>query len=645
MKRKNKNTSFTYKENSGISVSDKSVIKGDINQEIHNEYTIYQLNTSYEDLSYKKLGKEYDLLKLEEISKESILQSSLMPWHRSFGISFESFFHNNYCIDSLVQLASHKQIFFSQFERENKKKKCIFLGEAGAGKSFLMKMHCINLLNAKKHAIYVCAEDWKIDSDIVSYIKDVLNQTIIPPNDLLLIIDGIDELFANNYNELGKLISQTSSLNCGVWLGCRTNFYNSAKCLESIPYEKVVVQSWNPTQAYNFVKNYSIITNNSNIITKYTKMPNAINGINSFSKNPLQLSMLVYIIECDRINVLLQNNEYLLYKNFFEIWVNNELLRLENNKYDEEYVFSEWAKTARELYTDSKRESKIQNIPILTSIIKSTISNKEYCNVSAFWHRSFMEYILAKEAIDSMLQSSQAVIQKLKNNNRSDIDFYIKKAFFYMSYLEKNTIIENLITAYNQVEKDLNNEIEMFYVQNQIIYYLTRMNSSSNAISEFIKKKYFDEKRPIMRQGMAYGAANIGLWEIALAFAKEMRIPNSDANRINRAWTLIFYGDQPDEDPLNYEDTHNSLWERSKNARLRRLSGCKSKDRAFRMFDLCILHGFYESRNWEGLTLEELKIIEGTETKIVGYLPEVVEFLTEKKAELVEDYKKNLNIV
>lgn len=204
--------------------------------------------------------------------------------------------------------------------------------------------------------------------------------------------------------------------------------------------------------------------------------------------------------------------------------------------------------------------------------------------------------------------------------------------------VNKNKIIGNLISAYKEAENELSNENEIFYVHNQIVYYLTRMNSKSDAIKSFIVHSYDIETQPIMKQGIAYGAANIGLLDVALDFAKRMDDPNSSENLTNRAWTLIFYGDKPDEDPLEYEDIHNAPWQRSKDARLRRLCGNKSKDQAFRMFDLCVLHGFYESRGWNELSREDLNIIKDTETDIKGYSSDVIDFLRKKKQDLINNY-------
>lgn len=167
---------------------------------------------------------------------------------------------------------------------------------------------------------------------------------------------------------------------------------------------------------------------------------------------------------------------------------------------------------------------------------------------------------------------------------------------------------------------------------------------NAEPVETFIKSIYSNENQAIMRQGIAYGAANLGIFDIALQFARGMNA-GSVEDLTNRSWTLVFYGDMPDEDPLHYVDDGTAPWNRSRAARLRRLQGTGKKECAFRMFDLQIMYGFLESRGWKGLSEGELKIIESCETDIEGYPAEVVDFLSGAKEKLVREYRRRLHYV
>lgn len=634
-------------DNFGQHISGKNEINGDvINGNVINQY-YYIDNCGNSEHNDKIEINDYDLAELEQICKESILNFSLTPWNRSFGLSFKSAL-NSYCIDPFVTINTNRSddsVLFSNLNKEDLKK-CIILGDAGSGKTFILKKLFVDTIKTGKKALYICADDWNNESHLSNYIKNILSSKTKPEKDFLLIIDGIDEIFATNHAELQNLITITSQIKCDICLGCRTDFYNNAKCLENIPHKRIFLQEWKEEQASKYVKKYTEKVGKTDIFIKYEYLLKS-QSINTFYSNPLRLSMLLYIIENDTViendtaQNIIKNNEYELYEAFFKLWLKNETTNSNAPCLAPDEIYSQWEQIARLMYM-GVRSIRILNIRALISIFKVYPDNENYFCVFDFWHRSFMEFLLAKDAIDSMLTSSMSVIESLKNNNRSDVDFFIKKAFLTKSRYENNKIIKNLIAAYNEVEQILHEKQEIFYVQNQIVYYLTRMNYKSKEIVEFIKDIYTDQLHPIMQQGVAYGAANIGLMDIALDFALKMKDPHSIQNSVNRAWTLIFYGDQPDEDPLNYEDIHSASWKRSKDSRLRRLSGDENKHKAFRMFDLCILHGFYESRNWKDLTASDLEIIENTLTNIPEYTSEVRFFLETKKTELVSLCKEKI---
>lgn len=582
----------------------------------------------------------FELTDLEKQNLISVFHYSLTPWRRSAGLLFGEICNTPYCIDPYIKfgnLESDTKTLFSGCIDILKDRHCIILGDAGCGKSFAMRKFCVDLLTKDKHALYISAQDWNNGSIIARYIDDVLNCRIVPPEDLLILFDGIDEVFATDHIGLAELINKTNTVKCKIWLGCRTDYYDRAQCFDSIPYQRVYLQEWTPEQSLAYVTEH-VKKSKKDITKKYDYLLKQNNCIESFCKNPLRLSMLIYILETDDKELQLHNNEYLLYSLFFSQWINNELTRSKEINQDEEAILVEWQRIARMLYIDRYSEITVNNSSVMISVLKVTKASLNNYKVNDFLHRSFMEFLLAKEAVDAMLKSPDEIIKTLKYNNRSDVDFYIKKAFINQPAVKKNKIISNLISAYEKAETKLNSESEIFYVHNQIVYYLTRMNSKSDTIKSFIMQCYEHETQPIMRQGIAYGAANIGLLDVALDFAKRMDDPNSPENLTNRAWTLIFYGDQPDEDPLEYEDIHNVPWQRSKDARLRRLQGNKHKDRAFRMFDLCILYGFYESRGWNEFTKEDYNIIKNTEINIEGFSSDVNDFLRKKQTDLINKY-------
>lgn len=279
-------------------------------------------NESFPLSLFDDIVTKHSSLNLDEIEKInliSIYNSSLLPWKRSYGLLLGDVYNTAFCIDPNVKVGNIFQSNIASFSAKKDtllQNNCIFLGEAGCGKTFLLRKVCMELLKDEKHVLYLSAQDWTNKNIIFNYINDVLNGIVVPPNDLLIIIDGIDEIFATNHTELAQLISKTSMVNCYFWLGCRTDYYDSAICLDSIPYQRIYLQEWKSNQSLQYVKEYNQKLNN-NILEKYLCLINQNNNIESFLKNPLRLSMLIYILENDTKDIVLHNNEYLLYNDFF----------------------------------------------------------------------------------------------------------------------------------------------------------------------------------------------------------------------------------------------------------------------------------------------------------------------------------------
>ncbi len=586
------------------------------------------------------------VLSFEEIIKKNrqyVLNSLVSPWLASESRSFNYIYTNNLYIQPDIKINGEKKRiplrdYLTRIDGKNTK--TWVLGEAGIGKTTLLKHTFLEHIKSGEKGIYVTADSF----DIRIHAENTLfyDNDIIFGDDVALFIDGIDEAFANNPFLINEFIKNLRHLDCEMWLGCRTPFFNKySKELSTLSGVSITIQTWDEKDINSFI---------SGFCTEENEVSNRINrllGSKSyleFCNNPLRLSMIIYIAEKTPLDRQVRlTNDYYLYSNFFELWVNNETKRL-NNKSCAEDLYSIWYKVSRELYENDETVIAEDN-SIINSLLNRTSLDGYSWKVEGFFHRSLMEFLLARKAIESMLLSSDCAIQDLKHNNRSDVDHFIKRGLETISYQKKNTIIRNLINAYYASEQTLIDPDKVFCVQNQIVYYLTRMKTrNTEPIINFLRDIYKQEKRPIMRQGIAYGAASLDLFDIALQFAKEMEAPDSEANIVNRSWTLVFYGDVSDidVDPIRFRDDGKVPWDKARQARLRRFKGNSKKDKAFRMFDFCIMIGFYISRNWENINENDLKIIESCEVNINEFPPEINSFLQNKKQCLVNEYKKHL---
>ena len=79
------------------------------------------------------------------------------------------------------------------------------MGEAGTGKTTLIKHTFLEYIKSGKQAIYTTADN--LDLRIQSNNSFIFENSINFDNDLVLFIDGVDETFANNPSKLNSFIN------------------------------------------------------------------------------------------------------------------------------------------------------------------------------------------------------------------------------------------------------------------------------------------------------------------------------------------------------------------------------------------------------------------------------------------------------
>ena len=143
-----------------------------------------------------------------------------------------------------------------------------------------------------------------------------------------------------------------------------------------------------------------------------------------------------------------------------------------------------------------------------------------------------------------------------------------------------------------------------------------------------------------MKLDIAYGAVLTEHSRVGLEYAKSLK-PGSDSDKINRSWTVAYFGDVQ-ANPYLYQDTRKASWKKSREARLKRFQSDKRKALKFRILDIPLMYCFYVSREWKDVNPKDFAIIKQTVVDHPIYTEEEKEFLREQKKQLVEEYEKNL---
>lgn len=529
----------------------------------------------------------------------------------------------------------------------------IICGDAGSGKSTLLRYLFAFQQLDDMTTIYITASEARNANGILSIIKESCKED---KKKYLVLIDGIDEEFSNCNEQYRSLLSSIKADTSIVfWLGCRTDFYIQNRH-KDLYFEKnrLTIQRWTKPQFEHFVRSYSKKRNNEDISTRVFSWKEQKKLDESMFSNPFQLSLIVYLAEDEKQELNIRNI-YDLYETFIKEWILRERDRRTTTASNIEII---------ELLRNIAYGIYSQNYSIISSTVEISLYNNNsavrnlliqdhqyqslegYIYISAFYHRSIAAFMLANHLIHAFLTSNFSDIEKITTLKlKNDVTDFVQRRFESMDHSEKEKIKLTLFEMYNHQVQDSKNESR---IKEQSIYYLTRLGIDvSEFVVEIINSNPTD---PYMKLSLAYGCVlsdNPIMRKYALDYAKSLTIENSENARVNRAWTVVYFGDVSGKDPYTYKDDEKCDWTNARNARLTRFTKEKPrlKDYRFWLFDIPLIHSYLKDRDWKDVAQEDFDIISSISIPRGDvFLEEEIDFLTEQKEKLLKDYQEHLEI-
>ena len=183
----------------------------------------------------------------------------------------------------------------------------------------------------------------------VKYVRDLLDG-YIEDDDKVILLDCIDEVYLDKPNELNILISKIQKLKkIHVWLGWREEHLskNETDDLMHTISDIVVLKKWDLKRTLKYVKIYAKETNQPIVEKEFNKLISEDKNIVSFTENPFQLTLLVYLLENPKEIKAIEHDWnhsgltlYLLYKYFIECWIEKEHMRNTSFTKKEEIISS-----------------------------------------------------------------------------------------------------------------------------------------------------------------------------------------------------------------------------------------------------------------------------------------------------------------
>lgn len=667
--------SYTWDfENVSVQVYEYENVEGKAEQGFHKSHAFYNehdLPFSFEMLFSNANNEEkfdcknynnnilFDIEAFEQ-NKKNIKNELILPWmNRS--ISFDAVFPKIF-IEPIFKSEKKKRNYASCDEliRKNIDKNIIITGDAGVGKSTLLQYIYLFKNNTPPRFLYIRAmsliNDLQESNDYlyIKYVRDLLNGYIEDEGKVIL-LDCIDEVYLDKPKELNILISKIQKLKkVHVWFGWREEHLskNETDDLMHVISDKVVLKKWNLKRTLKYVKIYAKETNQPSIEKEFNKLIAEDNNIISFTENPFQLTLLVYLLENPKEIKAIEHDWnrsaltlYLLYKYFIDCWIEKEQIRNTSFSKKEEIITCLCDISKTFYYTNNYVD--ISSIDSAICDLLIYLGSRSQHRAIEFCHRSLSAFFIASTILDALKKGGIPLSEALLHPLKDDVTVFIKSASQTISDEEIISMQNNMIDLYDKIThyngeyplKNLSND-DLFCIKNGIVYLISRIKEVGNKPKDFLKEANKREIDPYMKLTIAYGAATLGIKDIALEYAKKYSV-DSTLSFVTRSCSLVYYGDVQG-DPYKYKDDCKVSWNKSRDIRLQHLLSDNEKDIRFRVLDIPLLYCFYASRKWKDVNFSDLKILKSVKIKGLSYNKEEEEFLQLKLDELILEYKKQL---
>ena len=465
--------------------------------------------------------------------------------------------------------------------------------------------------------------------------------------DGILLLDGLEEAFAQNSKLASDLLIKLDEAQITFWASCRTSFFERLD-YSVIPVfsDIVTIKSWDTTDFDCFVQKCLKDNDEKDVILERI---NSIkqNGI-TLLERPLFATMILFVAEEPESTDIY--NEYELIDLFLKKWIENEekekKLSVENNK-----CFETLREIALSVYLNNDMARQYnKDLSAFHDLLVFSSKKSDY--VKGFVHREFLIYFIVNALIDSASENTDNILKWFSQTFYDDITNVMKPVLFSLKAEQSSIIYNNLFTKYkytyehhDEIKKDfrtlnLPEEASFLRLRDEIIYFTLLLPHVDS--KEFVEYAYKNSKDVMLFLGIAYGMARKEPSNsYTLEFAKKL-YPGTPEEIRNRGWGMCFFGDVEGKNGYEYKDDEGKPWNKIRDNRLKRLKD-NVKKYVTRVLDIPLLYCFYASREFRDCnSFADYSIICTTNISLSAFHLEQKEFLREQKGLLQTTYLQYL---
>lgn len=448
------------------------------------------------------------------------------------------------------------------------------------------------------------------------------------------LIDGFDEIEHSRIHEIIESIKSIVTEKDLLWITSRKGFFFNQlkKDVENLFYEILEVQEWDIEDSFKFVRKFSLKCKNNSISDQLTELCKKSDSINKFLKKPFELTLVLYLLTNNNTDVKSFDSLYVLYKTFYENWLEHEEQKGVSSLSIEE-VNKLHTHIANQLIHSKGNEIFLKNINLksldintnLADIKKSpsfwdllvTSKNRNDYVIERFWHETIGEYILAEGLILSFCSPHEKFYNNLKIIYNNEVNTFIRDGFLHLKDFQKKSVYDKLANAYynefsaelslnfefisldeiDTIEIDenkINNSDSSIRIREQLIYYLGRLGL--NFYPPILSFAFKFETNPLLKRSASLGSILYRNESIEKEYLSSLVI-GSEEDEINRSVQMAYFGDVQGE-IISFKDNRVYPWDKTRYAIMKRLGQTSERAIALRWWDLITLNCFFQSRKW-----------------------------------------------